>query len=162
LLDKNEDNLVFGSNVVYNETETREMHFQVNGRDDSSSMKITGYRCKDYCKIDPVDPDDEVRGQMLWSDKDTWTNLPEGQDLPKEGDEVVIRKGWDVVYDIETSPVFKSLEINGKLSFKRGQPALLQSFAIWIRAGEVDVGTEDEPFDSTVEIRLHGNNTSPS
>jgi hypothetical protein len=74
----------------------------------------------------------------------------------------VIRKGWDVVYDIETSPVFKSLEINGKLSFKRGQPALLQSFAIWIRAGEVDVGTEDEPFDSTVEIRLHGNNTSPS
>lgn len=27
LLTKNEDNLIFGSNVVYNETETREMHF---------------------------------------------------------------------------------------------------------------------------------------
>ena len=39
---------------------------------------------------------------------------------------------------------------------------MLQSHAIWIRAGEVNVGTEDEPFDSTVEIRLHGNNTSPS
>ena len=70
--------------------------------------------------------------------------------------------GWDVVYDIGTSPVFKNLQINGKLSFLTGQPAVLQSHAIWIRAGEVNVGTEDVPFDSTVEIRLHGNNTSPS
>lgn len=70
--------------------------------------------------------------------------------------------GWDVVYDIGISPVFTNLQINGKLSFLRGQPALLQSYSIWIRAGEVNVGTEAEPFDSTVEIRLHGNNTSPS
>lgn len=26
----------------------------------------------------------------------------------------------------------------------------------------MNVGTEEEPFDSTVEIRLHGNNRSPS
>lgn len=150
-----------GMNVVYNETETREMHWVVNGRDDSWNVLLTGYRCKDYCKIDPVPPTpDNDRPQMLWSDINTWTNLP-GR-IPIEGDEVHILPGWDVVYDIETSPVFKNIEINGKLSFQRGKPALLQAFAIWIRSGEVNVGTEAEPFDSTVEIRLHGNNTSPS
>ena len=39
---------------------------------------------------------------------------------------------------------------------------MIQAFGIWVRAGELNVGTEEEPFDSTVEIRLHGNNTSPS
>ena len=55
---------------------------------------------------------------MLWSNIDTWTNLP-GR-IPEEGDEVEIMDGWDVVYDIGTSPVFKNLQINGKLSFQRG------------------------------------------
>jgi len=96
---------------------------------------------------------------MLWSNKDTWTNLGR---VPIAGDIVEIEDGWDVLYDIETSPVLQSLEVNGKLSFERGKPALLQSHSIWIRAGEVNVGTEDEPFDSTVEFRLHGNNESPS
>jgi len=31
-----------------------------------------------------------------------------------------------------------------------------------VRAGIVDIGSASEPFNSTVEIRLHGNNTSPS
>ena len=55
LLETPEPDLIMGMNVVYNETETREMHFVVNGRDDSNSMKITGYRCKDYCKIEEVE-----------------------------------------------------------------------------------------------------------
>ena len=82
--------------------------------------------------------------------------------MPEEGEEVVIEPGWDIIYDIGTSPVFKNIQINGKLSFKRGEPAVVQAFGIWVRAGEVNVGTEAEPFDSTVEFRLHGNNTSPT
>ena len=54
------------------------------------------------------------------------------------------------------------MQVNGKLSFERGKPALLQAYSIWIRAGEINVGSEDEPFEETVEFRLHGNNTSPS
>ena len=49
-----------GMNYVYNDTETREMGFVVNGRDGSASMKITGYRCLDYCKeIDDVEENDD-------------------------------------------------------------------------------------------------------
>ena len=101
LLDTSEANLIMGHNVVYNETETREMHFVVNGRDDSSSMKITGYRCKDYCKIDPVE-DPDVRTELRWSDNSTWPHLGH---VPEEGDEVEIMDGWEVVYDVETSPI---------------------------------------------------------
>lgn len=44
-----EDELVMGNNVVYNETETREMEFIVNGRDGSDNLKITGHRCVVDC-----------------------------------------------------------------------------------------------------------------
>ena len=52
--------------------------------------------------------------------------------------------------------------INGVVTFMPGQPAMLNAYSVWIRAGTVNIGTASEPFDSTVEIRLHGNNTSPS
>lgn len=90
----------------------------------------------------------------------TWPNLPNR--IPIEGDEVEIMDGMTVIYDIGESPLFKSVEVNGNLSFLRGQSALLKTYSLWVRSGQVDIGTEDEPFDSTVEIRLHGNNTSPS
>ena len=38
-----------GMNVVYNETETREMHFVVNGRDNTQDLTIKGYLCRDHC-----------------------------------------------------------------------------------------------------------------
>lgn len=108
-----ESALVMGMNDVNTDEDVQEMRFAVNGRDDSSSMKITGLRCKDYCKIDPVE-DPDVKTEMLWSDKKTWPNLGH---VPEEDDEVEIKDGWEVVYDVETSPILKSLEVNGKLTF---------------------------------------------
>lgn len=66
-----ESDLTMGMNVVYNETETRRMHFAVNGRDESFEMKITGYRCKDYCKIEEVEEGEDT-GPMLWSNPNVW------------------------------------------------------------------------------------------
>jgi len=43
-----------------------------------------------------------------------------------------------------------------------GQPAVLNTFSLWVRAGELNIGNATHPFDSTAEIKLHGNNTSPS
>jgi hypothetical protein len=51
---------------------------------------------------------------MRWSDKETWINTL--GHIPMEGDVVEIMEGWDVLYDVGISPVFKSLEVNGKLS----------------------------------------------
>ena len=40
LTETSEADLVMGMNVVYNETETREMHFVINGRDNSSNLLV--------------------------------------------------------------------------------------------------------------------------
>lgn len=108
-----ESGLFMGMNDVNTDEDVQEMRFAVNGRDESSSMKITGYRCKDYCKIDPVE-DPDVKTELLWSDIDTWPHLGR---VPEEGDEVEIKSGWEVTYDVGTSPILKSLEVNGKLTF---------------------------------------------
>lgn len=57
---------------------------------------------------------------MMWSNIDTWANVFDPPRLPVEGDEVKILIGMNVIYDVDlgTSPVFKNLEINGKLSFQ--------------------------------------------
>lgn len=78
------------------------------------------------------------------------------------GEVLVVPSGYNVVYDIGESPLFTSLEINGKVTFKRGQPAKINTFALWVRAGIVEAGNATHPFDSTVDIVLHGNNTTPS
>lgn len=76
-----------GSNIVYNDTDTREMWFTVNGRDGSSSMRITGHRCVEFCELDEVIDDGEVI-VGLWSDPATWVNLDNR--IPIEGEEVLI------------------------------------------------------------------------
>ena len=67
-----------------------------------------------------------------------------------------------IIYDIGNSPIFKSVEVNGNLSFLSGQPAVLNTYGLWVRAGTMSVGTESVPFDSTVEIKLHGHERSES
>lgn len=39
---------------------------------------------------------------------------------------------------------------------------MINTYSLWVRAGVMEIGTPTVPFNSTVEIRLHGNNTSPS
>ena len=90
----------------------------------------------------------------LWSDPASWPALPNR--IPVEGEEVIILSGLTIIYDIGTSPIFKKVEVNGNLSFLYGQPAVLRTYGLWVRAGTMTVGTESAPFDSTVEIRLHG------
>lgn len=160
LLTNGPDDWIMAMNVVYNDTETREMHWAVNSRDTASGMSMVGFRCVDGCDLDPVVVTDETQPTMLWSDPATWRNLPNR--IPQEGDEVEIMDGWTVIYDIGTSPLFQNVQVNGNLEFKYGQPAILRTYSMWVRAGRVDIGTADAPFDSTVEIRLYGNNTSPS
>jgi hypothetical protein len=52
-----------GNNVLYNETEVREFHFIVNGKQpvegqmtDKRRMKVIAHRCKTNC-FEPIPPD---------------------------------------------------------------------------------------------------------
>jgi len=63
--------------------------------------------------------------------------------LPVDGDEVVIPSDWYMLYDISESdaPKLASLEINGDLTFLEGEDRLLKVYNLWVRAGELNIGT---------------------
>lgn len=51
------------------------------------------------------------------------------------------------MFDLEESPVFNTLVINGRLSLAVNIPEIhIKSRSIWVRAGEFFIGSEDEPF----------------
>ena len=117
-----------GDNTFSNDSNPREMFFVVNGEDGSSELLIKGYRCRDYCDVDPPEPDpDPVDDPTLWSDPATWTNVFDEERLPEVGDEVTILLGMKVVYDIGESPVLKNLAIDGDLTFLSGQDAKIRA-----------------------------------
>jgi hypothetical protein len=97
----------------------------------------------------------------LWSKPESW----EGEGLlghvPLEDEEVNIPAGYIFAYDVtpENSVKLKHLEINGDLFFMDGEDRLLQSYGIWVRAGNLTIGNETHPFESKATITLLGDNT---
>lgn len=132
-----------GDNTIYNDTATREIHLYLNGKNSSRSRVIMkGYRCVDSCfgAIEDMPLETTVR---LWSNPDSW---PKGV-LPREGENVEIKSGWNMIFDIPESPLLNMLEINGLLTFKPDSPSLhLRAKYIFVRSGKLAIGDENAPF----------------
>ncbi len=50
----------------------------------------------------------------LWSNPSTWTS---GK-VPVAGEDVEILPGKNIVFDLEESPIYNYIQINGRLTFK--------------------------------------------
>jgi hypothetical protein len=87
-----------------------------------------------------------------WSDVSNWPD----ETLPVEGDDVHIESGWNMILDIEETPIFESLRINGVLSFGNDTDIHLRTKYIFIRAGELHIGSETYPYPNTARITLYG------
>jgi hypothetical protein len=135
--------------VLYNQTEVREFHFVVNGKSNSAFKKIQlkANRCAwGICPQETVAKVDISDEKILWSDPKSW---PSGK-VPVAGDDVHIEPGWNMIYDVEESPILKMVRINGRLSFKNDSstPLNLRAKHIYVRAGELIIGTKDLPFEN--------------
>ena len=66
--------------------------------------------------------------------------------------------GWNMILDLNETPHFKSLTINGRLTFKNAEDfdIHLKTNHIFVRAGEFFIGSEEEPFKSQATITLMG------
>lgn len=75
-------------------------------------------------------------------------------------EEVEIVSGDWIEFDIEESPLLKSLTINGRLSFKNDTDVpvdrTLHSYWIFIRAGELIIGDEEAPYLGNATIKVYG------
>lgn len=110
---KAEADLVNGDNVIYNQTDKRELHFVVNGKnkDERTNLKITAIKCLANCTqtvvVVPISNKTNV-----WSAPTSW---PSGK-VPLAGEDVEIVPGANIILDVET-PLLNKLVINGRLTF---------------------------------------------
>ncbi|MDY6984727.1 MAG: G8 domain-containing protein, partial [Pseudomonadota bacterium] len=87
----------------------------------------------------------------LWSDPATWPN----QKVPAAGEQVAIDSGKEIVLDV-SPPALGGITINGKLRF--ADEADLELSTEWIMIhGELEIGTEAQPFQHKATITLTDN-----
>jgi hypothetical protein len=87
-----------------------------------------------------------------WSNAADWPN----NTIPGNGSDVIINSGWNMIFDLEESPLYKVVQINGLLTFKNDSDRHLHAEHIFIRAGELHIGSEEYPFQYKATITLHG------
>jgi hypothetical protein len=140
-----------GDNVVYNET-IKEVHIVFNGKNKSRShIELVGSRCIGPCL--PTINETEVESEYRrWSNASVW---PSGK-VPVAGEDVEIKSGWNMLYDVAESPIIDMLEINGRLTFEPEKDLHLRAKYIFVRAGELIIGNKTNPFTAKAIITLHG------
>jgi len=122
----------FGNNVLFNETEIREFHFIINGKqleegkiqEKGRKMKVVAHRCKGNDCFAAVEPDVEcVEEIRLWSDPKSWDTEPDPElrvekPLPMDDEEVTIPADWNMQIDIAETPELDLINVQGCLHFK--------------------------------------------
>jgi cell migration-inducing and hyaluronan-binding protein len=90
--------------------------------------------------------------RVLWSDPAAWP----GGKVPGEGDAVTIARDLDVVLDV-APPTLRSVTVEGKLSFADDRDIALETEWIYLRGGELQIGSEARPYTHNATITLTDN-----
>jgi len=94
-----------------------------------------------------------------WSDPATWG----GSFAPIDGESFVVSKGVNLIFDIDKSPLFQAVLVEGSLIFLPDASASHQrtfdARYIFVKGGRMEVGTEDAPYTSKITFTLHGSIT---
>ena len=96
----------------------------------------------------------------LWSDNvNTWQGFP-----PGDGDFVQIPKGLHLLYDLESSPVYSVVNVEGSLIIAPAPAGSVRTFdahQIITLDGYIEIGTETEPYLGDFTFTMHGLPTDP-
>lgn len=121
-----------GANIVYNDTATREIHLLINGKNSTRNpLVMKAYRCVGPC-LPPVTTVPIESTIRYWSNITSWVS---GK-VPIAGEDVVIPPGQNFIFDLDVSPIYNYVQINGRVTFLDGAPSLhLQAKYVFVRAG---------------------------
>ena len=150
-----------GDYQLRNATDVREFEILLNGKDKTrEKLLVRPLECiSGRCVAEAIEEANLPAKSSPWSDKASW-----GGTLPVDGDEVEIKSNMWIELDIAETPKLKKLEINGRLTVKVDKEKLkdikLRSFSVWVRAGELLVGTAEAPFEQNFTIELLGETES--
>ncbi|XP_063605340.1 fibrocystin-L-like [Penaeus indicus] len=102
---------------------------------------------------------------FLWSDVETWKEVPVGSGghpteeeygLPVEGDEIIIPPGMWIIVDTDT-PSLGRVYVYGGLEFEDSRDHVFNATIIFLQGGTLVAGfTEDAPFTHELDIVLRG------
>lgn len=145
-LAENAPNNVMGDNVVFiNEDGSGNLTFAVNSK--RSRVRVREVSCVSNCSPDVPEEDEIIDPNRIryWSNPLDWDHYLNGR-IPEDGDEIEIRLGWNMIFDILESPKLKKLEINGVLSLSDEADRSISAYNIWVRAGTFNIGSSTSPF----------------
>ena len=76
---------------------------------------MVGYRCPgNKCTAPKIyEPGEYEEKVRLWSEPNDWPNGV----VPIEGDDVHVESTWNMVFDMNPSPIYKFIRVNGNLTF---------------------------------------------
>jgi cell migration-inducing and hyaluronan-binding protein len=82
--------------------------------------------------------------------------------VPEAGESAEIKSGWNMVFDLEESPIIDVLVVNGRLTFlnEPGISLHLKVKHLFVRAGQLFIGNETVPFLGNAHITLYGEKAS--
>lgn len=136
LVNKTQANWQTGDNIIYNDTSTREIHLIINGKNASrKTVNLVGYRCVGSC-LAAINDTVIENNTRRWSNASSWDT---GK-IPLAGENVEIKSGWNMLYDLEESPIVNVLQINGRLTFEPAKDLHLRAKYVFVRAGELIIG----------------------
>jgi cell migration-inducing and hyaluronan-binding protein len=95
----------------------------------------------------PLNP--SAMKKVRWSDPAAW---PDGR-VPREGDAVTIARDMDMLLDVDP-PALRSLTIDGRLTVANDIDVGIESEWIYLRGGELHIGSEDRPYTRQATITL--------
>lgn len=108
------------------------------------------------CGAECLEALDEVTEQedffRYWSDTENW---PDNR-LPNEGEDVEIRGAWNMILDIEETPIVRLLKVHGRLTFSDEMNVHLRAKHVSIRGGELHIGSAFDPYLNNARITLFG------
>ena len=131
---------LLGQNLF--DSSTKQIHFLADGGYKEYPLDIKNLMIKarvGESKLRTVEVETKVR---KWSDPASW---PHGS-IPKAGEDVIIEASWNMTYDLQQSPVYNMLTINGRLKFSDQFDQTLNAKVIFVREGELLIGDEQNPY----------------
>jgi hypothetical protein len=118
---------------------------------------MEGFRCIVDCDQEEIEEVEIMETPIPWSIRSSW---PSGE-LPVEGEDAEIPPGAWIEFDLAETPMLKTLTINGRLTFKDDAEEgptnrTIHAYWVYIRQGELKIGSADSPYSGVAEIRVYG------
>lgn len=139
------------------------IHWVVSGKNQTNNTYVKqhvimkGNRCPlGICPAEVINTSAPTENRTrYWSVPTDWDDI-NNNTIPAEGEDVHILSSWNMVMDMNPTPVYKLVRVNGNLTFNPANDTELRAKHVYVRAGQLNIGTKEFPYQHTARVTLFG------